>query len=142
MNRTLLCAAVAAALVTPLAASAADSAGVAEVKRMIEQLKQEHAQQTQALEQRVQKAEARAAAAEQKAESTEDKVVAVEEQVQAKPGSGDNNFNPAISLVLQGGFASYSEDPEAFHFEGMPLGAAGCLPVGRFSAGAVECVRL
>lgn len=89
---------------------------------MIVEMKQQHQQQIQALEARVQQAEARAAAAEEKAQSTEGKIVAVEEQVQAKPRSGDNSFNPAISLVLQGGYASYSQYPEDFHFEGMPLG--------------------
>jgi hypothetical protein len=122
MKKSLLHTAMAATLAVPLSAAAADSAEMAEVKRMILEMKQQHQQQLQALEARVQEAEARAAAAEQKAVTTEDKIVAVEEQVQAKPRSGDNSFNPAISLVLQGGFASYSNDPEDFHFEGMPLG--------------------
>lgn len=122
MNRTLLHAAVAAALSLPASAFSADSADIAELKQMILEMKQQHEQQIQALEQRVQKAETRAAAAEETAQSTEGKIVAVEEQVQAKPRAGDNRFNPAISLVLQGGYASYSEDPEDFHLEGMPLG--------------------
>jgi len=123
MKRSLLGAAIAATLAAaPLSAYAADGADMAEVKRMILEMKQQHQQQIKALEERVQKAEARAAAAEEKAQSTEGKIVAVEEQVQAKPRVGDNSFNPAISVVLQGGYASYSEDPEDFHLEGMPLG--------------------
>lgn len=122
MNTTFLNAAIVAALSIPASAFSADSADIAELKQMIQEMKQQHEQQLQALEQRVQKAEARTAAAEEKAQSTEGKIVAVEEQVQAKPHTGDNSFNPAISLVLQGGFASYSQDPEDFHFEGMPLG--------------------
>ena len=122
MNRTLLHAAVVAALSFPVSAFSADSADIAELKRMILEMKRQHEQQIQALEQRVQQAEVRAATAERTAQSTEGKIVAVEEQVQAKPRTGDNRFNPAISLVLQGGYASYSEDPEDFHFEGMPLG--------------------
>jgi hypothetical protein len=122
MNRSLLAAAVAAALAVPLSVKAADSADMAELKRMIEQMRQQHAQQIQALEQRVQRAEERAAAAEDTAQLTETQVADVAQQVQAKQRSGDNSFNPALSLVLQGGFASYSQDPQAFHFEGMPLG--------------------
>jgi hypothetical protein len=122
MNKTFLNAAAVAALSVPFSAFSADSADIAELKQMIQEMKQQHQQQLQALEQRVQQAEARAAAAEEKAQSTEGKIVAVEEQVQAKPRASDNSFNPAISLVLQGGFASYSQDPEDFHFEGMPLG--------------------
>jgi len=122
MNKTILHAAIVAALSFPMSAISADSADIAELKKMIMQMKQQHQQQIQALEKRVENAETRAAAAEKKAQSTAGKIVAVEEQVQAKPRSGENSFNPAISLVLQGGYASYSEDPEEFHFEGMPLG--------------------
>ncbi|MCB1788546.1 MAG: hypothetical protein KDJ33_19995 [Gammaproteobacteria bacterium] len=131
MKKTLVNAAVVAALSFPMSALSADSDDIAELKRMIEQMKQQHAQQLQALESRVQRAEERAAAAEDTAQVTESKVAAVEQQVQAKPRSGDNSFNPAISLVLQGGFASYSQDPEDFHFEGMPLGGeAGLMDEG------------
>ena len=121
MKKSLLSAAVAAALALPMAAGAAGT-DMAEVKRMIMEMKRQHQEQIQALEKRVQKAEARAAAAEQKAESTEGKIVAVEEQVQAKPRTGDNSFNPAISLVLQGGVATYTLDPEDYHMDGLPLG--------------------
>lgn len=122
MKKTLVNAAVVAALSVPMSALSAGSDDIAELKRMIEQMKQQYTQQLQALEYRVQRAEERAAAAEDTAQVTESKVAAVEQQVQAKPRSGDNSFNPAISLVLQGGFASYSQNPEDFHFEGMPLG--------------------
>ncbi|MET0067050.1 MAG: hypothetical protein ABW076_11965 [Candidatus Thiodiazotropha sp.] len=49
---------------------------------------------------------------------------AIEEgTVDEKPReASDNRFNPAISLVLQGGLVDYSEDPEEFHLQGMPLG--------------------
>ncbi len=131
MNKTLIGAAVALALSVPMTALAADSTGIAELKQMIQQMKQQHEQQIRALEQRVQRAEARAASAEDKAQATEGKIVAVEQQVKSKPRSGDNSFNPAISLVLQGGFASYSQDPEDFHFEGLPIGGeAGLMDEG------------
>jgi hypothetical protein len=122
MKKTIVNAAVMAALSLPVSALAADSDDIAELKRMILEMQQQHQQQIQALERRVQKAEERAAAAEKTAQSTEGKVAAVEEKVQAKPRSGDNSFNPAISMVLQGGYTSYSEDPEHYHLEGMPLG--------------------
>ena len=122
MKKKTLNAAIALALSMPMAAFAADSAEMAELKRMILEMKQQHERQIQALEQRVEKAESRAIAAEKKVENTENKVAAVEEQVQAKPRTGDNSFNPAISLVLQGGQATYSKDPEEYHLEGMPLG--------------------
>jgi len=122
MNKTIMSAAIVAALSAPMSAFSADSADIAELKRMLLDMKQQHEQQIQALEKRVQKAEARAEAAEEKAQATEGKVVAVEEKVQSKPRTGDNSFNPAISMVVQGGYAAYSEDPEGYHLEGMPLG--------------------
>lgn len=127
MNKSFLNAAIVAALCVPASAFSAESADIGELKQMILQMKQQHQQQIQALEQRVQQAETRAAAAEEKAQSTEGKIVAVEEQVRAKPRSSDNSFNPAISLVLQGGYAAYSQDPEEFHLEGMPLGGEASL---------------
>ncbi|MGD8910265.1 MAG: hypothetical protein PVI92_13060 [Chromatiales bacterium] len=94
---------------------AADSADIEELKQMIQQMQQQHEQQIQQLQERIRQAE-------EKAQSAEGKAAAVEEKVQTKPRTGDNSFNPAISLVLQGGYVNYSEDPEHFHFEGMPLG--------------------
>ncbi|RLJ22481.1 hypothetical protein DJ030_01330 [bacterium endosymbiont of Escarpia laminata] len=122
MRKTLLNAVLAVALGLPVAAYSADSAAIAELKQMILEMKQQHEQQIKALEERVVQAEERAAAAEEIAENSENTVAAVEEQIQAQSQTSDNNFNPAISVVLQGGIASYSKDPEEFHFEGMPLG--------------------
>ena len=122
MKKTALSAAIALAMSIPVTAFAADSAEMAELKRMILEMKQQHEQKIQQLENRVQQAEARAKAAESKVEKTETKVAAVEQKVQTRSSAGDNSFNPAISLVLQGGIATYSKDPEDYHIEGMPLG--------------------
>jgi len=122
MRKTLLNIAMAAVLSVPAAAHSADSAAIAELKQMIVEMKQQHEQQIQALEERVGQAEERAATAEEMAENNESTVAVVEEQIQAQSQTSDNSFNPAISVVLQGGVASYSKDPEEFHFEGMPLG--------------------
>lgn len=122
MNKSILSAAIAVALSIPVSAFSSESTSMAELKQMLLEMKQQHEQQIKSLEKRVQQAEARAIAAEEKVESTETKVAAVEEQVQTKSTAGDNSFNPAISLVLQGGLATYSKDPEEYHLEGMPLG--------------------
>lgn len=125
MNKKILSAAIAVALNIPVSAFSSESTDIAELKQMLLEMKQQHEQQIQALEKRVEKAEARAISAEKKVETTETKVAAVEEQVQTKSSSqaaGDNSFNPAISLVLQGGISTYSKDPDDYHLEGMPLG--------------------
>jgi len=128
LKKKILNASIALALSMPMAVFAADSAEMAELKRMILEMKQQHEQKIQQLENRVQQAETRAKAAEKKVETTETKVAAVEEQVQTRSSSADNSFNPAISLVLQGGIATYSENPEDYHLEGMPLGGEAGLP--------------
>lgn len=122
MNKKILSTSIVLALCIPLTAFPTESSDMAELKRMILEMKQQHEQKIQQLENRVQQAEARAKAAEEKVETTETKVAAVEQQVQTKSTAGDNSFNPAISLVLQGGVATYSNDPEEYHLEGMPLG--------------------
>ena len=118
MKKSLLNIAMAAVLSVPVAAHSADSAAIAELKQMVVEMKQQHEQQIKALEERVVQAEKRAAVA----ENSDNTVAAVEEQIQAQSQTSDNSFNPAISVVLQGGITSYSKDPEEFHFEGMPLG--------------------
>jgi hypothetical protein len=115
MNKRLMSAAIAVAVSAPVNAIAADSPEIAELKQMIRQMKQQHEQQLKTLEERLQRTE-------QQSQATEEKVMVVEERGQTKPRSGDNSFNPAISLVLQGGYADYSEDPDHFHLEGIPLG--------------------
>ena len=122
MKQSLIGAAAAVALYLPVGPVSAEPADIAELKRMIQQMKQQHEQQIRVLEEHIRRAEASALAAEAKAQTTEEKVAAVEQRVQAKPRAGDNAFNPAISLVLQGGFSGYSQEPEDFHLEGLPLG--------------------
>ena len=122
MNKKIVSAAIAAALAIPMGGYAAESTNIDELKQMLLDMKQQHEQQIKALEKRVQKAEARAIAAEKKSATTEDKVAEVKTQVQSKSSANNNSFNPAISLVLQGGLATYSKDPEEYHLEGMPLG--------------------
>jgi hypothetical protein len=115
MSKRLSSTAVTLALAVPVNAFAQESTEITEIKQMIEQMQQQHEQQIRELEERVRQAE-------EKAQNADGKATAVQENVQSKPRTGDNSFNPAISLVLQGGYVSYSEDPEHFHLEGMPLG--------------------
>jgi hypothetical protein len=115
MNKTLLCTAIAVALFAPTSVTSAESAEITELKRMIQQMKKQHEQEIQKLEQRIQRTE-------KQTQAPKEKTATVAQTVQQKLPPGDNSFNPAISLVLQGGLATYSEDPEEYHLEGMPLG--------------------
>ena len=128
MKKKTLSAAIALALSIPMTAFAADSAEMAELKRMILEMKQQHEQKIQQLENRVQQAEARAKAAESKVEKTESKVAAVEEKVQAKPQGGtgavtsSSAFNPQISVILDGNYYQDDVDGEGTEILGMAEG--------------------
>jgi hypothetical protein len=104
MKQSLLGAAVAAITAVPTVATATDSAEMAEVRRMIEQMRIEYEQKIEALEQRLQ-------AAEQKAETAEQ---ANEAPITAQDRSGlgaltsGTAFNPQISVILDGNY--YHDD--------------------------------
>ena len=122
MSKSIMHVALAAVLFLPVGGFAAESAELAEIKRMIEEMKQQYESRIRELEERVKEAESRAATAESTAVKTKTKVAEVEEKIEAKPRTGDNSYNPAISLVLQGGWIDYSEDPDDFQLQGLPLG--------------------
>lgn len=119
-----------AAVVATLAASpcfavdakASNAQDLAEVRVMIQQMKQQYESRIEALEARVRAAEQQAASAQQTAVRSETQVSEVVSQVSASTKTGDNSFNPAISFVLQGGVATYSQNPDEFHLDGLPLG--------------------
>ncbi len=106
----------------PVGVQASSAQDLAEVRQMIQQLKQQYETRIEALEARVRIAEQKAASAQQTATRSETQVSAVANQVSASTKSGDNSFNPAISFVLQGGAATYSLDPDDYHMDGLPLG--------------------
>ena len=109
MKRRVTSALVALALFNPASAISADSASINELKQMILDMKKQHEQQIQMLEKRIENAEAKAANAEQKVVSTENKISKVAAQANTKQ-SASNAFNPAVSVVLMGGFASYGNN--------------------------------
>lgn len=121
MTKTLMAAALSAALMST-GAQAEQSADITELKRLIAQMKAQHDQQIRALEAQIERAEQSASAAAAQAEAATQQARAAATQTATRSPTADNSFNPAISLVLQGGYADYSEDPETYHLEGMPLG--------------------
>ncbi len=73
-----------------------------------------------ALELRLQAAEARATAA-----GAPPAAATTPPKTSAAPAAGANAFNPAISLILSGGYTRTSQDPESFAISGfqLPVGA-------------------
>lgn len=122
LKRSILGAAMLAAFVTPMAASAADDKELAAIRAQIQEMKQSYEARLQALEQRLQEAQAATAQAQNAAASAPAPVVAV-----APTASASNVFNPDISMVLGGTYTNLQRDPGQYRIGGfMPLaGEAG-----------------
>jgi hypothetical protein len=162
MKNTVLTAALAAAFVTPVSASAADDKELAAIREQIREMKQSYEARLQALEQRLQEAQAAVAQAQNSALEAQRTQAApaaapsaavaatatVPSATTAPPApaaaapalaNASNVFNPNISLVLGGTYSNLSEDPETYRIGGFmpPDGHVG--PGERsFNLGASE----
>lgn len=125
MKRSLLGAAGAAALAFPLSLSAADGADMAEVKRLIEQLKGEYEHKIEALEQRLKAAEQKVETAADTAEDAKQARVASTAQ-RERSGLGaltsGTAFNPQISVILDGNYYHDDVNGEGTELLGMADG--------------------
>ena len=142
MSRPLLVRS-ALALVLFIAADvhAATDADLAEIREQIRQLKESYEARIQALEQRLKAAEARPAEAASNATPTAPvaaPVVAAAPAASAPAGvppassAGISAFNPAISAVLQGVYANYSQNPDHYAIAGF-VPSGDILPAKRGS---------
>ena len=132
---------VVAALAATFAASGASAqeSDLARLREEIQQLKKSYEERMQALEKRLADAETRAGKAEQ---SATEAVKAAEARLVPPPAArGENAFNPAISLILQGTYAQTSQDPNKFAITGfVPSGGEVGPPKRSFSVGESELV--
>jgi len=104
----------------PCGALAATDADLAEIRAQIQQLKESYEARIQALEQRLKEAEAKSASA-RAAEGAVPPAAAVATAppaAPAPPSGSANAFNPAVSAVLQGVYASLSQDPTNYAITG------------------------
>lgn len=100
MQRTLLCAmALAVAWSAPLPSRAQDTE-LAKLREEVRQLRESYERRIEALERRLQQAEAAPPPA------------------PAPPPSGENAFNPAVSVILNGTLGNLSRDPDRFRING------------------------
>jgi len=111
MKRNLLFLSIALALSAPVYA---ESPELAELRQEIKRMKQEYENRIRALEERLQSAEAPARASETPAKTA---------NTAGGARIASNAFNPAISLILDGKFASLSKDPATYALPGFALGA-------------------
>ncbi len=129
LKTTVLSTALAAALIVPLSAAAADDKELAAIRAQIREMKDSYEARLQALEQRLQDAQAAAAQAQNAALAASQPAPAaapVAAPVAAAP-SASNAFNPNISLVLGGTYADLSQDPQQYRLQGFipPVGEVG-----------------
>ena len=123
--KTLCAMALAVAWCAPLPVRAQD-AELGKIREEIRQLKDAYERRIQGLENRLAEAESRAGKAERSAARAETAV--------AQPGipaGGENAFNPAISLILQGTAARSSQDPETYRISGFAPSGGEVAPASR-----------
>jgi hypothetical protein len=110
----------------PLAAAAADDAGIRALREEIARMRDTYEKRIDALEQRLARAEARATSA----APAEAAPVAVAAPVAPAPaasgptGGGANAFNPNVSLILSGLYSNLSKDPAGYRIAGFHLPSA------------------
>ena len=105
----------------PCAASAASDDELAQIRAEIRQLKEAYEARIRALEDRLKEAETRASVPPAIATSPMPET-APPAPAATSTASGIAAFNPAISVVLQGRYASLSQDPEQYRIAGFPSG--------------------
>ncbi len=112
--------AVAASLAGPGTAAAVTDAEMKELREQIQQMKREYERRIDALEQRLKQAEGTAGKAE--AAASRAQAIAAGAEAAASSAStrsaGENAFNPAVSLILNGVLANLSQDPARHQITG------------------------
>jgi len=135
MVRGMWCAAALAAAGASLPAHAQE-ADLAQIRAEVRQLREAYEQRIQALEKRLEQAEGRAA----KAEDSAARAQSAASQPSARP-AGENAFNPALSLILQGTVARSKQDPGSYQITGFAPSGGEVGPAARsFSLGESELV--
>ncbi|MEO5671023.1 MAG: hypothetical protein ABIR26_10070 [Ramlibacter sp.] len=119
MNRSIP-AGIALALAAPLGALADTSSDIQALRRELESLRTDYETRLRTLEQRVKAAEAVAAAvpAQPAAASAS---VAASPVLPPTPAASPSAFNPAMSLILSGGYTRTSRDPANYRISGFQL---------------------
>ncbi len=111
--------AVAATLAGPGPAAAVTDAEMKDLREQIQQMKREYERRIDAREQRLKQADGTAGKAEAAASRAQASAAGAEAALSssARP-AGENAFNPAISLILNGVLANLSQDPARHQITG------------------------
>ncbi len=145
-KRNLIAAAVALVFASPVLAQDAE---LAKIRDEIRQMKDAYEKRIQTLEKRLSEAETRAGKAESTASKAETTATKAEQSAakaetaasSAANRTGENAFNPAVSLILQGTYARTSQDPNRFQITGFaPSGGEVGPPKRSFGLAETELV--
>ena len=117
------------------AANAADD--LKELREQVRQLKEQYEQRIQALEKRLEQAEKSATTAATQAGNAQVAAQQAAVQASSRP-SGENAFNPALSLILGGTYANLSQDPARSRITGFVPSMGNPPPRRSFSLGESE----
>ena len=143
-KRNLIAAAIALAYTGP---ALAQDAELAKIREEIRQMKNAYEKRIQTLEKRLSEAESKAGKAESTASKAETTATKAEQSAakaetaasSAANRTGENAFNPAVSLILQGTYARTSQDPNQFQITGFaPSGGEVGPPKRSFGLGETE----
>jgi hypothetical protein len=143
-KRNLIAAAIALAFAGP---ALAQDSELGKIRDEIRQMKDAYEKRIQELEKRLSEAESKAGKAEvaaTKAESTASKAEQSSAKAETAASSaanrtGENAFNPAVSLILQGTYARESQDPNTYKINGfVPSGGEVGPPKRSFGLGETE----
>ncbi len=104
---------------------------VESVKQQLDSLKADYEQRIAALEARLLKTE-------EKTRKDNIKINQIAARPAQKSSVTQNQFNPAVSLILNGSYASYSNDPDDYELPGFALGGESGLGVRGLSVGESE----
>lgn len=140
LKANLTAIAVVVAWAASLPAFAQDSE-LGKIREEIRQMKEGYEKRIQELEKRLSEAEAKAGRAESAANSAEQNAAAAQTATAAAASArgGENAFNPAVSLILQGTYARESQDPNQFRINGFfPSGGEVGPPKRSFGLGETE----
>ena len=127
---------------TPLEAVANED--IDQLRRQLEQLKQDYESRIDALEKRLLKAEQSQQQLKQNVSAEqpvrEPQVAPSQPPAQVTAMRGDRSFNPAISLILDGRYSDFSQDPEEYSLPGFQLGGEAGPGEQGFALGHSELV--
>lgn len=117
LQKKLSACAVAFLFSAPTLAAANDDAELERIRAEIQQMKQSYEARIQSLENKLEQAQASAGAAEKSAAQAETAAI----QASTRTTSSENAFNPGVSLILSGIYASRSQDSD-YHITGFQTG--------------------